>query len=180
MATDLISELPGKLGKAFRDNVDTSTEQVVVSLCPSLGQGIVVTEKRVLIIKAGNVTGKGFFAGSAKSFYFPNISSIDLRVGLTGGHLQISAAGTTEHRDAKHMDMVQAENSITFWGQYKDVMKQVASIIRERMAGAKSQSGPIASPSSLAAELAQLAKLLESGALTQGQFEAAKKRLLGL
>lgn len=185
MAKDLISELPGKLGKAFRDNVDTSTEQVVVSLCPAkglltLGAAIVVTDKRVLLIKAGAVTGKGLFAGSAKSFYFPDISSVDLRVGLTGGHLQISAAGTAEHRDTKFMAMIEAENSITFTVQYKDAMKQVASIIRERMTKAKAQSEVAASSYSLAGELAQLAQLLASGALTQDQFEAAKQRLLGL
>lgn len=177
----LISDLPGKLGKAFSDNIG-SQEEVLVKLSPSSGEAIVVTSRRVLIIKAGNVTGAGFFGARAKSFSFQDIASVDLRVGVMGGHIQIAAAGTVEHAEGGIMNMVAAENAITFASGYKDTMRTVADLIRQKVEEAKRPAPAVAATSTvdLTAELERLGGLHAKGFITDVEFTAAKKKLLGL
>lgn len=181
---ELVKPLPGKLGRALRDNVRDPSEKILVSLNPAMGEGIVVTDRRVLIIKAGAYTGKGLFAASSKSFYFPDISSVDLRIGPLGGHLQISTAGTREDREIAYASMSMAENAVTFNANGKDIMRQVADLIRSKVAEAKAPRFAIPAAQeqkqSIADELAKLAELHKSGILTDAEYEAAKKKLLGV
>lgn len=172
---ELVTKLKGKLGKAFADTI-TDEERVDVCIQPSAqGEAIAVTDKRVIIIKAGKISGAGYFGANAKSFYYNQITSVDLRIGMTGGHLQLSAAGTTEVKDKGFMSMIEAENAITFTGKHKEHMKVITEMIRSRLGKTETSS---ASNTSTADELKKLADLKEQGILSDEEFEAAKKRLL--
>lgn len=57
---------------------------------------------------------------------------------------------------------------------------EIANLVRDALAGARGGSESASAGGSLDAQLAQLSRLHESGALTADEFAAAKKRLLGL
>jgi hypothetical protein len=176
---NLVSPLPGKLQRGLGDNL-YSSESIEVCLNPDTGQAIVVTDRRVLIIKAGGYwTRAGWFAARTKSFPFAEISSVDLRVGPLGGHLKISVAGTPQAPDVNIVayDMMKTENAVTFNFGYKETMKIVAGIIRSKVEAAHG-SASVGSTRDLAAQLTDLTRLRGAGVLTEAEFAQAKARLL--
>lgn len=176
---ELVEILKGKLEKAFNDNI-TTKEKIDVKLQVQAGQSIVVTDQRVMIIKAGMVGGAGFFGANCKSFYFNQITSVDLRMSILGGHIQLTVAGSIDIKGKDILDMGQAENAATFTADYKERMKYVTDLIRERVRS--SQSPPhitnSISGTSLVDQINELAKLKQQGILSEEEFQIAKRKLL--
>ena len=175
----LVETLTGKLEKAFSDNIATS-EKVDVKLQPQVGQCIVVTDKKVMIIKAGLVGGAGFFGANCKSFYFNQITSVDLRLSLMGGHIQFTVAGSVDIKGKGLLDMPNSENAVVFTMDYKERMKYVANLIRERVHSSRNKShiNQNTSGTSLADQINELAKLKQQGILSEEEFQIAKRKLL--
>lgn len=171
------SGLKGKLQKALDDNIRPG-EEIVISLNPNVGEGLVVTDSRVMILKAGTTVGAGVFGARCKSFRFGDISSVDLRIGVFGGHLQITVAGSAEVKDLGFMDMPKAENAVTFGQTYKSEMKEIAAHINEQVEATRSRAATPSAPVSIADELRKLADLKMAGALSEEEFSAAKRRLI--
>ena len=57
---------------------------------------------------------------------------------------------------------------------------EIADLVRDALAGARTAQGETNPPGSVEAQLAGLSRLHENGLLTAEEFAAAKKRLLGL
>ena len=176
---ELVEILKGKIEKAFNDNI-TAEENVDVKLQPQSGQGIIVTDKRVMIIKAGITGGAGFFGANCKSFYFNQITSVDLRLSIMGGHIQFTVAGSVDIKGKGLLDMPQSENAVVFTLDYKERMKYVANLIRERVQASQNQSNikQNTSGASLVDQINDLAKLKEQGILSEEEFQTAKRKLL--
>lgn len=175
MSTDLVEKLEGKLDKAFGDTV-AENERVDVKLQPSpVGEAIVLTDQRVVIIKAGWGTPGGMFGVSTKSFSYDEITSVDLRTSVLGGHLQVSAPGTKEVDNA-----LAAENAVGFSVDYKERMKTVAEMIRRRVGEAKQLHQVSAnSTTDQLQQLKTLGELRDAGVLTPEEFEQKKDEILG-
>ena len=175
----LVEKLKGKLEKAFNDNIHAD-ENVDVKLQVHAGEGIAVTDKRIMILKAGLVSAAGFFGANCKSFYYNQITSVDLRLGVMGGHLQLTVAGSTDIKGKGFLDMGQAENAATFTVDYKERMKYVANLIRERVQSSHNTSPVInnVAGNNLVEQLNELANLKQQGILTEEEFQTAKKKLL--
>lgn len=175
----LVETLTGKLEGAFRDNIAAS-EKVDVKLQPQAGQCIVVTDKKVMIIKAGLVGGAGFFGANCKSFYFNQITSVDLRLSVMGGHIQFTVAGSVDMKGKGLLDMPKSENAVVFTMEYKERMKYVANLIRERVQSSQNKShiNQNTSGTSLADQINELAKLKQQGILSEEEFQIAKRKLL--
>jgi len=176
---ELIGKLGGKIKKSFEDNI-LKDEKVDAKLQPHRGEGIVVTDKRVMIIKAGMVSAAGFFGANCKSFYYNQITSVDLRLGIMGGHIQLTIAGGTDVKGKGILDVGQAENAATFTVDYKNKMKKVAEIIRERVQNSQSQGSAPQQTKGVAEEIKGLADLKKEGIITEEEFNKKKKDLLGL
>ena len=176
---ELVEILKGKLEKAFNDNI-TAKEKIDVKLQVHVGEGIVVTDQRVMIIKAGIVGGAGFFGANCKSLYFNQITSVDLRMSIIGGHIQLTVAGSTDIKGKGILDMGQAENAVTFTTDYKERMKYVANLIRKRVRSSQSPSHITNSISgtSLVDQINELTKLKQQGILSEEEFQIAKRKLL--
>jgi len=120
-------------------------------------------------------------AARTNSFPFSQITSVDLRVALLGGHLKIGVAGTLEKGDfiAKpwHGPM-QAENELSFGPHLKEQMKRITALIREKVHQATQGPAPQTAPYTLSEQLVELAGLRRDGALTEEEFTQAKARLL--
>ena len=177
MSDVMVEELKGKLEKAFQENI-AEGETVDVKLQLHAGEGIAVTNKGVMIIKAGMVSAAGFFGASCKTFYYNQITSVDLRLGVMGGHIQLTVAGSTDIKGKGFLDMGKAENAATFTMDYKDRMKKVAELIRERVQLSQTQGTTPQQTKSVAEQIKELADLKQQGILSEEEFDQAKKKLL--
>jgi hypothetical protein len=99
-------------------------------------------------------------------FSYGLLTSIEYKKGFSYGEITLLAAG-----DRTRFHMIP-----------KDLVENLAKIIRERMAASTQTSQPstqAASGSSVADELLKLASLRDSGILTQEEFDAQKAKLIG-
>ena len=146
-----------------------------------------VFDDRVVISRASVM---GFmaqgFAGE-KTIFYPDISSIDYRkpTAFVNGYIRFVLAGTVERRKTASKD----ENVITlaafskdkvesYQRAYDEIMKNLSS---DRKRGQVSATEAASAPAPSAAdEIKKLKELLDIGAITQAEFDAKKKQLLGL
>jgi hypothetical protein len=177
----LVYPLRGGLARGLEETLIPG-EQVLAQM-PTGGEALIVTPERVVVLKAGISSG-ATFGRKAKSFPLDQVSSVEVSRGLASGRLQISAAGTTEH--GMDGDSLGAENVVNFGVTstkqspgYKEFVA-AGQLIRSLMAKARTPKAAAISPGSLADELAKLASLRDQGVITPDDFEAGKRKLLGL
>jgi hypothetical protein len=172
----LVERLPGNLGRGLRDNVHED-EIVDAAVRTSAGEAIVVTDRRVLIIRAGFVTGAGVFGARARSIPYSRIAAVDLRLGPLGGHLKLVTVGTPAPPDLTSFKLNNDDNAVTFGARRKDHMKRVATIVAGRVQAVRAVGDPDA-PEDLAGRLVELVRAKDAGALTEAEFAQVKSRLL--
>lgn len=121
----------------------------------------------------------------SKSIPYYAISSIDYKEpGLTRGHIVIIPTGGAEHSGGFGLDLVYSgsawgkKNAIIFGRKHKDEMEKLKDFIERKIEQAHSSNTN--SSNSAADEIAKFKKLLDDGTITQDEFDAKKKQLLGL
>lgn len=147
----------------------------------------VYEDKCVISIKKGmmNFLNSGGKLNGAKEFYFSDVTGVQFRNAtmFTNGFLQFDYPGAQD-RDPFH-----SENSFVFGGMpgsagFKRVqqeMPQIVAAIKEKIAEARqTKSQPVQAALSPAEELRKFKELLDMGIVTQEEFDAKKKQLLGL
>jgi hypothetical protein len=91
---------------------------------------------------------------------------------MTVGRFTVVAAGHAQHyRSARGFDPF----TVRFYGKHLDEFEAIAAAVQQAASHPRTDT---AEPG-LAAELASLAGLHQSGALTDAEFAAAKAQLLG-
>jgi len=173
----LVKVLRAKYEKVFNDNI-SANESIDVKLQINNAEAIVVTDRRVMIIKGGIFSGAGLFGIKYSSFNFNQITSVNFRLGVLEGHIQLTVPGNT---DIKGKTMKQAENAVTFpIKYYKERMKYIADLIRER--AYTSQNPPHILKNTLGTGLVdqinELAKLKQQGIISEEEFQIVKRKLL--
>lgn len=159
--SELLYEIDGNMGKTLK----------------------VYEDKCVISTKAGL---KSFMFGSwtngDKEFYYKNITSLQFKnLGITTGYLQFEYAGS--HSGNNFV----SENSFTFsatagtskYNELKEKMPGIYEDIQKRISNAMNpaSNGTGISP---ADELKKFKGLLDEGVISQAEFDAKKKQLLGL
>lgn len=133
---------------------------------------------------------KGFLARASvgkgeKRLHISQISATQLKPAgpVMNGFIQFTVPGGNERRSkfgSQTRSASQDENSVVFTYQQRKAFEALRAAIDEAIAahhtGARQ---PAAAPVSVADELAKLHGLVQAGVLTQADFEAAKRRLLG-
>jgi hypothetical protein len=164
---------------------DSKREQIITDLQPVLMDGeqlIDVTTGAADVIRLGQPTERrgtlfitdrrvGMFTKKLGGhdmldFSYGLLTSIEYKKGFSYGEITLLAAG-----DQTRFHMIP-----------KDLVENLAKIIRERMAASTQPSQPstqTGSGASVADELLKLASLRDSGILTQEEFDAQKAKLLG-
>jgi hypothetical protein len=148
-------ELPKLLGEG------ELPEQIVRGHHVDLGASVfvVATNKRLLFLQESGVLVK---RAAVTSISYERIDAVQQRTGLAFGEVTVSTAGAAARIDKIENKRVGA----------------LANLIREKVDGAK--SGPRPTEVSPATQLAQFAELHKQGVLTDDEFAAKKKQLLGL
>lgn len=121
------------------------------------------------------------FFGGVKEIFYESMLGVQFKEAgaVIAGYIQFETANS----HAK--DNFNSENSFTFDNAYLDnaTAKQVVDFVRGKMRAAR--SAPAAQPvqvvqqQSAAEELTKLKGLLDAGVITQEEFDAQKKKLLG-
>lgn len=182
----LIEDLPGGLKKTFENNVSPS-EQILIALVGDPGEALVASDKKVYVLKAGYAAG-ALFGSKCKVFPYRQITSVEFSSALTTGRIQITAAGAAEQAHgwkqsgvlASVADARQAENVVNFPRAKKNLFQEAATYIRHMVDEAHLENvATAATTPDPADQIRKLAGLLTDGIITQEEFDAKKKQLLG-
>lgn len=138
--------------------------------------GTIILTNTGVIIKRGI---KGFLLGGGmlrgdKTIPYTSIVAVQLKkAGMTAGYLQLTLKGGSEAK-AGLMQSASDENSINFYRSHNDAFAKAKQQIEERIS---QQSGTTANSLD---DLEKLSNLKGKGVITQAEFDAKKKQLLGL
>lgn len=156
---NLIYDLDGVRGRHAKIYED----KVVLSVKASLGSFI-----------TGNITD------GEKTIYYSDCIGVQFKKsGLAIGYLQFETAGGIMNNKANNFFN---ENTFT-WDttkQSNEHMEEVANYVRSRVDYYKHAKNAPVETSSPADELKKYKELLDMGVITQDEFDAKKKQLLGL
>ncbi len=127
-----------------------------------------------VILKKG-MMGGGFLKG-AKTIPYSSITAVDFKkAGMTAGYLRLIIMGSQDNKGTV-FKTANDENTITFQIGSNSKFEEAKHLIEERM-GQPTQ--PQQSSNSLN-DLEKLAELKEKGIISQEEFDAKKKQLLGI
>ncbi|MBU4338173.1 SHOCT domain-containing protein [Patescibacteria group bacterium] len=177
---DLIKNYGGRGEKIFKENINENDEKIFVKLKGSFGEGLVITDKRLYVLKWGFMTGNTF-GGKCVAFEFANITGLDIKKGFATGTFEVLTPATQNAQksywDNSKNGAVQSDNVITFQSTEFNSFQEAVKIGRERIS--KFHTGNNQEVSNYS-ELEKLAELKEKGVITEEEFNTKKKSILGL
>ncbi|MBR3863391.1 MAG: SHOCT domain-containing protein [Clostridia bacterium] len=156
----------------------------VYALNGGVGDRLHVFEDRVVIQHKGVLNFFAMGIKGDKTLYYSDITSVQFKKpGITAGHIQFSIPGGVESSGGV-MDASRDENTITFNGSAEIIAyaEEMVKYIDAKISEYKRAKGgaTIVQAPSKADELKKYKELLDIGAITQEEFDAKKKELLGL
>jgi hypothetical protein len=183
---ELIEELPSSLEKHLAEQLAPG-ETVLLKLKGAFKEGLVCTDARVMILKAGFMAGQTFGKDVFQQNY-RNIAGVQVKYNLLSGYFEVNASGmqnTTKSYWSTNSstDPAKAPNciSINQKAQKLKFQQACAFILAKVEQIHTQQSAPAASTSAqddLLEAVAKLGKLHEAGILTDQEFETKKAELL--
>jgi hypothetical protein len=176
-----------KLGKKEEGRLKENLlpgEKVICQCVGPYGQSLVLTDRKVLIIKTGFMAGSTFGA-KLTSFDYKNITSVEVRMGPLAGAFQI-AAGGMQASDKGYwgqgkQDAYKSPHMIPVLRRTFSDFQKAANLIRSMAAQAGRPPQVVGAPRSSPDPFDQLKKLGElrdAGLLTPEEFESKKAQLL--
>jgi hypothetical protein len=143
---------------------------------------LIITEEKVMIVRKGAIAllTQGFKGD--KDILIEDISSIQVRKPKMGtrGYIQFAYHGGQETKGAL-LDAVKDENTLLFDKKHWDGIAKAKELVEQyRSATRAANRAPAAAQSSDLDELKKLGDLRDSGILSDDEFEAKKKLILGL
>lgn len=173
----------GSRGDKLLDNNLEPNEQILAKVKGDFGQGFVVTDKHVFIVKWGFMTGSTL-GGKCVSYAYPNITGVHISKQAVKAMVQVLTPATQANIKLSYWgkrgtgnDAAESDYAVTFGSADMPVFQQAVQLAREHM-GNTSQTTD-RQPDTIH-QLEQLAQLKDKGVLTEQEFAAKKKQLLGL
>lgn len=171
---------------ATNDIIDESQkEKPIYELDGGVGDILFVYEDRVMIRHKGALNFLAMGIKGDKTLYYADITSVQYkRPGNLSGHIQFSLPGGRESTGGV-MAASSDENTITITGKGKsaEIAEKVVEFINQKIREYKTNkngSTTVIQQTSAADELKKYKELLDLGIITQEEFDAKKKQLLGL
>ena len=177
LAVSVVNERP------MSDYCDKPIEKAVFEFDGGVGDKLTVFEDRIVIKHKGVLNFMAMGINGDKIVYFTDITGVQFKPGgMVNGHLQFSMLGGNESKGGI-LNAAGDENTITFTAQKnreaQDIHEYLTNKLRE-LKTAKNTPIVQAAPTSAADELKKFKELLDMGIITQEEFDAKKKQLLGL
>ena len=158
-------------------------EPILLELKGAFKEYLICTEKMVYIVKKGFMTGHTFGNGA---FHLPysSITNAEVNMHFASGYFELSGAGLENKQlsywsNNKKDSAQQQPNVISLTSRANaNDFREAAQFIMQRKS--ELESAPAVAPVSAADEILKFKTLLDQGILTQEEFDAKKKQLLGL
>ena len=177
----LIHNLDNRGEKLIKENIHG--DKIVVKLKGNFGQGLVITDKRLYVVKWGYMTGNTF-GGKCTGFEYKNIVGLEIRKGFGTGIFQVLTPSNQESQKSYwgtgSNDAVKSDNIVTFGTNNSKFFQEAVKIGREHLQSPHSQPMQNNQTMSSYSELEKLAELKDKGIITTEEFEAKKKKILDL
>lgn len=116
-----------------------------------------------------------------KRINYSDITAIQFKepAGVTVGFIQFAYPGSLEAQGSV-VAAINNENTIPVSPQNLELARKIVEFIENRRQQLKNAQAPVMQQNSAADELKKYKELLDMGAITQEEFDAKKKQLLGL
>ncbi len=178
---NLIEQLPDRIETAL-SKLLSPNEKVLVKLKGAFKEGLICTDSRVMIVKAGLMTGQ-MLGNEAFQVPYTNISGIQVKYHLMSGYFELSAGGmqnTTKSywSSDRNSDPSQAPNCVSLNTKaQREKFQEACSFILTKM------NGPIGNVVTSANDdiftaLEKLGQLKEAGIVSEEEFASKKAELL--
>lgn len=190
-------EFPKWLKKSIENAKSENEDLLMVITEPDVNhQGALLVFGNRCVLAKGGLVG-GFMAGSlggerSATFFFSQITGIEYNSGMINGVLEILTPsydgsrnkdfwqGVTSSRNANSDDPWTLSNTLPLTKNGYKTAKGMIDELRLMVAEAhQPKAVKVESAPSMAGELGELSKLYESGLLTDEEFLAAKRKILG-
>lgn len=183
--TPLIEDLGHRFDRKgenlLKENL-TEGEEIKVKLKGRYGEALVVTNKRLYILKWGYLSGN-LLGGTANAFNFNNITGVNLRKGAIRGYVEI-LTGANQDRKFNILGSRLSDNAIRIGIEHFSKFTEAVKLVRDILSEAQSQNKktpkenhPSTNPLD---DLERLSELNKKGIISTKEFEAKKKQLLGI
>ena len=155
------------------------------SLTSHTGTTLVVYEDYIVLdyVPVGSVIANALKGGGngGKHIDIVDLTAIQFREpsGVTVGFIQFTFPGSGESKQGVR-DALSDENSILISVQNLAVAKEIVAYIEKRRKELRAPQQTVIQHTSAADELKKFKELLDMGVITQEEFDAKKKQLLGL
>lgn|SRR5487761_1106598 len=182
---DLIMPLKDRGEKLLNQNL-SNDENVLVKLQGEFGQALVLTNKRLYVVKWG-MQANQTFGGKCIAYEYRNITALEIRKKMVTRYVQILTPATQSNistsvwdKDINGNNATASDSVVTYNNdKKKDALFQEAINLgrqfmnQAHVATASTQTDEVD-------KLERLAKLKERGLITQEEYQAKKRQLLEL
>lgn len=177
---DLVENL-GSRGEKILENNVSQNEKATIKLKGAHGEALVLTNKRLYVLKWGFVAGSTF-GGRCLGFHFNDIMGVEFKKGVLTGLVEILTPATQNTQKGYWGargggSAIESDNAVTFTRDKFSKFQEAVAVIREIVNQGKTGR---TSKTSDYDELEKLAHLKDEGTITKEEFEAKKKQILGL
>ena len=186
MPKDLIDALPGGLERKLRQ-ILAAAEPIEVQLKGVWNEVLVCTDRRVLILKSGFMTGQ-VFGSNAFQLPYANVTGVEVKFHLLTGYFELSAGGMQNTDKSywssdKSTNSAKAPNCVTLNSRAQAARFRSACTFILEMAHASRHpqaAAPLAAPpaETAASAIERLWKLHTDGAISPAEFETMKRDAL--
>jgi hypothetical protein len=145
-----------------------------------INANLLLLDDRVRIQRREETNFPQGFRGN-RDILFSQIATINLKRATTmgNGFIQFLLSGRNDTGD--HDDAVRDENTVMFKGAHQAEFDRIKAAIEMKIATARTVAArPQARTASYIEELEQLAKLRDKGIITEEEFAAKKRQILGI
>lgn len=174
-----LNENLGNRGEKLINSNLHEGENVELKVKGTYGEAIVLTNKRLYILKWGYLTGS-FLGGRCLGFEFKDVAGVELKTGLLTGTLEVLTPATQNAQKSiwatGNKNATTSDNVITFTREMFDKFKEATKAIRSTI----NQTNSKDRPESGINDLEKLAQLKNKGIITKQEFEVKKKQILGI
>lgn len=146
-----------------------------------VGDILLVYEDRIQIKHKGVLNFLAMGIKGDKTIYYTDLTSVQFKkAGWTSGHIQFSLLGGRESVGGV-LSASSDENTITFKGGLNEKAEEIVNYINKKIKEARTPKSTVAiQETSPADEILKYKQLLDSGIISQEDFEKKKKELLGI
>lgn len=153
-------------------------DRLIFDFKSSVGDGLKVYEDRIVISHSGVLNFFAMGIKGDKTIYYNDLTAVQFKkAGWTAGHIQFSLLGGRESVGGI-LAASSDENTITINSDENDTAEKMVAYIQEKIKEARQPKATISTSS--ADEIIKLKNLADMGIITQEEFDAKKKQILGL